>query len=210
MLNKYNRVVTTYKTSAERGLSLRVRRSWFADEEQDAGASTSEIDWSKVPEDVIKNHPLYKSVLTESIQRRQELAELKKQLAPPTDQPKTEDKPDKLSIFEQELAELRKVVAEQAEREKLHSRSALVNAAAAAHKIPADLHKYITGDTAEAIAASAAELAKHVKPEQVAPPPANPAQDAKDQSLLKAVTERMANVGGQSPFDPGFQRQLGG
>jgi hypothetical protein len=181
-----------------------MRRTWYAEGDTESGAGAPPaVDWASVtvPEDVIKNHPAYKAVLTESIQRRQELAELKKPKEPVvTDAPKDEDR---FKALEEKLEAM-------ALENQAKNRSITVATVAATHKIPAELHNLITGDTAEEIAASAALIAKYIKVEQAAPPPANPAGPSEDKSLLKAVMDRMTQGNNLSPFDPGFQRQLGG
>lgn len=91
----FNKIRVYSGSSREAGKSLLARRAWF----DETGASTVtpviqgdavEHQVSSVPavttqapsitDDVVKGHPLYKSVLSETIERRQEIARLKAEL----------------------------------------------------------------------------------------------------------------------------------
>ena len=187
------------------------------------GASAPEqvtVDWSKVsvdaiPADVIKQHPLYKSVLGESIERRQEIAELKKAVPPTPASPPSpagESIPDPVREALDRVAKLEQALAE----ERVQNwRLSAVKAA----ELPEKFASRLVGTTYEEILADAksiaADLPKPPAPGQPAPPPSavpgNAAGNERDTTMLNRITSRMGSTYGvASPFDPGIQRQAGG
>lgn len=187
------------------------------------GASAPEqgtVDWSKIsvdaiPADLVKQHPLYKSVLGESIERRQEIAELKKQVpttpaSPPTPTGETKDDPvrealDRVAKLEQALAE------ERVQNWRLQ--------AVKAAELPEKFASRLVGSTYDEILADAKSIAADIpKPPasgQTAPPPSavpgNAAGNERDTTMLNRITSRMGtNFGVGSVFEPGIQRQAGG
>ena len=83
------------------GSSLLKRRTWFdvegasttseviqGDAVEERVSSVPAIDWAKtqIPEDVLKNHPLYKQVVGEAAQRRIDQKNLREQLAKLSDE----------------------------------------------------------------------------------------------------------------------------
>lgn len=131
-----------------------------------APAEAVTIDWSKVdpksiPESVIKANPTYANVLTESIQRRQELKALKDQQAAPKPadnaQPQQQGTNDALV---KQLAEMQAQIKTLSEKADRSSRQGLIDAAVEAHNLPAGAAAWITGTTPDEIKAQAAELSK--------------------------------------------------
>jgi hypothetical protein len=180
-------------------------------------ASKTTIDWSKVsaediPADLVKQTGLYKGVLTESIERRQELSKLREQPAAPAQKPTpTGEMPDPVREALDRVAKLEQSLAEE------RAKSWRVQAAKEA-QLPDNLAKRLVGDTYEDVLADAKSIAEALpKPTagQSAPPasttPGNAAGEERDTTMLNRITSRMgSNFGVTSPFDPGIQRQAGG
>lgn len=135
-----------------------------ADEQQAQGATSSQEATQNQPtnqeisEDVIREHPLYKQLLSESIERRKTIAELKNKLdSQPlettlevTQQTETSDP---LARVMQELADLKQSLTQttvQAKRE----------AVIAKYQIPEDLHDFISASDPEGMEAQAEKLAQ--------------------------------------------------
>lgn len=174
------------------------------------------IDWSKVsadtiPADLVKQTPLYKDVLGESIERRQQIAKLKEQVATPPQTPEATSTPNSVQEALDRVAKLEKSLAEE------RANSWRVQAAKEA-QLPDKFANRLVGTTYEEVLADAKSIAEALpKPAagQTAPPasanPGNAAGDEKDTTMLNRITARMgANFGVTSPFDPGVQRQAGG
>lgn len=131
----------------------------------DATQAPVAIDWSKVdpksiPANLIKANPTYAEVLSESIQRRQELKAVKDQIAgtqKPAEQAQTN--PNEQG-FAKELAEIRAQLAEVTKVASQAGRKALVDQAIEAHNLPSSSAAWITGNTPDEIKAQAAELSK--------------------------------------------------
>lgn len=134
----------------------------------------SKIDWSKIdwkqvpvtalPEEVIKATPTAKALLEETIQRRQTIKQLKDALAEKpaeTPKPETQSMPDDTPMWAKQLIEKVSSFEQQTQAQKIQS---AVDAALVANKLPAEARKFIVGDTPEAIATSAADLAKMFAP----------------------------------------------
>lgn len=177
-------------------------------ENQDAGAP----DYSNIPEDVIKSHPLYKQVLTESIERRKEIAELKKGATPPEPPPSPATDPMQAAL--DRIAKLENQLAESAT-------NTLRLQAAKQAGLPEKFANRIVGKTFEEMLADAQEIASAMpkvnEPPPTSPPnvpsgtPGNAAGAQRDLTMLNKITQRMgSNFGVSSPFDPGVQRQAGG
>ena len=181
-------------------------------------------DFSNIPEDVIKSHPLYKQVLTESIERRKEIAELKKgATAPsapsaPSALPASTAPTDPMQAALDRIAKLENALAES-------SANALRTKAASEAGLPANLASRIVGTSYEDMLADAQEIASVLPkapatpavpatPATTVPPsgtPGNAAGNQRDTTMLSKITQRMgSNFGVSSPFDPGVQRQVGG
>lgn len=184
-------------------------------------------DFSTIPEDVIKSHPLYKQVLTESIERRKEIAELKKgATAPsapsaPSALPASTAPTDPMQAALDRIAKLENALAES-------SANALRTKAASEAGLPANLASRIVGTSYEDMLADAQEIASvlpkapatqatQATPAASATPvlpsgtPGNAAGNQRDTTMLSKITQRMgSNFGVSSPFDPGVQRQVGG
>lgn len=178
-------------------------------------------DFSNIPEDVIKSHPLYKQVLTESIERRKEIAELKKgATAPsaPSALPASTAPTDPMQAALDRIAKLENALAES-------SANALRTKAASEAGLPANLASRIVGTSYEDMLADAKDIAAAfpkapatpavpATPATTMPPsgtPGNAAGNQRDTTMLSKITQRMgSNFGVSSPFDPGVQRQVGG
>jgi hypothetical protein len=176
------------------------------------------VDWSKItadaiPAEVIKQHPLYKSVLGESIERRQEIAELKKQVPTTPAQPPTATAEAKDPVREalDRVAKLEQAM----EQERVQNWR--VQAAREAG-IPEKFATRLVGTTLEEMLADAKSIAealpKSQATSQTVPPssvPGNAAGNERDTTMLNRITARMGSTYGvMSAFDPGIQRQVGG
>ncbi len=164
-----------------------------------------------ITDDVIKNHPLYKAVLEESIGRRLEIDKLKKQipvvsetLTTPAITP-TQVVPDEvqaqLKVLKEQLESLVQTSA-QTERQKL------VASALAAHKLDADDAAYISGNTVDEINASAAKFAARANKPAAGSSPSSPAHNA--ETISNSIKDRIAGKNRVHPLDPGVQTNKGG
>lgn len=172
-------------------------------------------DYSSIPEEVIKSHPLYKQVLSESIERRKEIAELRKNTATtsPTQEATAPKPTDPMQEALARIASLEK----QIETDRMNS---LRERVAREAGIPLPFANRIVGTTYDEMLADAQIIAAALpKQEQgaSAPPavppttPGNAASAERDKTMLNKITQRMGTTFGvSSPFDVGLQRQLGG
>lgn len=125
----------------------------------------SKVDWSKVPvdvlpEDVIKATPTAKTLLEETIQRRQTIKQMKEALGEkPTDAPsKTEPKSDdEMPAWAKAIMGEVQSIKQQTAKQELDK---VVDAQMKALKLPETVRKFVTGNTAAEVVANAAELAK--------------------------------------------------
>lgn len=178
------------------------------------------LDWTtikieEVPEDVVKQHPLFKKVLTESIQRKEKIADLRKQLEP--DEAKPAPVPTAPVVGDDPvMVRLMAMEAKLAKQEKDAARMTV----ALKYKLPVGLDEgeknvipFILGDTAEEMEESAKNIAALIKPEQPGSS-TSPAHSGGFNSLdsMKArIAEKIkGGTEATSPFDAGVMRQQGG
>lgn len=171
-------------------------------------------DYSNIPEDVILSHPLYKSVLAESIARRKEIAELKKAVQPQQTEQTTKpaDPTDPMQVALERIAKLERQLSA---TELLNNRQRAAQMAG----LPDVFVNRIVGETFEDMLADAKAIAEALpKPAASTSVPAasnvspgNAAGNQRDQTMLNKITQRMGTgFGVGSPFDAGVQRQVGG
>ena len=190
------------------------------------------IDWTKVdptdiPADVIKKTGTFGDVLTETVERRRTISELRQRLTEleaaqskeedkeketPQETPTTDD-PATAALLNA-INSLAGRIDKLDEAEKSRARETLVASALKEHKLPAGAGEYIKGDTAEAIAASAAALAE-IMGTNKAPNfgEGGGSGEANDQlaSIREHIRSRIQGTHEEPhPFDPGVQRQKGG
>lgn len=173
------------------------------------------IDWSKVnpadiPQELVEKHAAYKAVLTESIERRNTIKELKQQ-SPAGVQANSADNTNPLA------AEVKALQGSVNKLLELQERDALTNARnslATQYNVPASRVKYIVGDTAEQMEQAAKELGEQrgggVSGNSLA---GNGAGDADALGALRNRIRAKAQDRGvetPSPFEPGIQRNRGG
>lgn len=197
------KVVETSVSTPETGDKPEVQIDW------------SKVDWSKVqiPETVVKSHPEYQKVLSESVERRQTIKTMKEQLAKSetgtstetTQQPATQPASDLEKKFADEIANLR---AEIRKTEVAQAR------AQALKDIPEEFQGFVTGDTVEAINASAANV-KTALGKRPAPPPTTSTglpgiAGNTDAEKANSIVASIFGEGNANPFDPGQQIRAGG
>jgi hypothetical protein len=125
----------------------------------------STIDWSKIdpktiPAEVIKQTQAFGEVLTESVERRQQIKALKEQVAgvgepkpDPKAPAKTDDTPEWAKALVARLDQVETLAT-------TNGRKALIDEALKAHNLPAGSERWITAIDASGITAQAAELSK--------------------------------------------------
>lgn len=195
-----------------------------AQQSTESSIDYSKIDWSKVdwsqvpatalPEEVVKATPTAKALLEETIQRRQTIKQLKDALAEkPAEQPKADAKPDASTDAPEWAKTLIEKVSAFEKQTQAQKVEAAIQAALTTNKLPAEARKFIVGDTPEAVAQSAADLAKMFTPSD--PTSAgNPAGvgggdiQSRAMQIIKNRIEGNKPVSdkGASIFDTGIQR----
>lgn len=179
----------------------------------------SQVDVSAIPEDVIKKSALYQGVLTESIQRRQEISRLKGEQKPADEQKpqQPDNKPnDQISQLASQLQQITQTMDNwNKQQDKLNR----INAAQSVG-LDVSLADRLEGSSYDEYLTDAKKLADMfgVKPannnqsnkQQDNSSPSNPAGDKRDQGMLNSIKDRMYNGQAANPFSPGFQTKMGG
>lgn len=184
-------------------------------------AKQAAIDWSSVnvddiPADVLKQHPLYREVLAESITRRQTIAQLKAALgdnAPQSGaqpaQPAKQAEDDRLAALQEMVNQLTSRIEQDAKARVERTRALAIET----YGIPAELHDMVVGETEDEILARAKKLGTFIvpQPHKGSTPVGNTnsATNADDE-LLSKVKARLTGADVQNVFAPGVQRTMGG
>lgn len=196
-------------------------------QEQQGGSAQGQqqqaIDWAKVdakvlPEDVVKQSPAYKSLLSESVERRQQIKSLREQLETLEGDAKKPIQQQAPQQGSEEVPAWAKGLIEDVKTLKTatgeNARSEMVNAAIAKHNLPKEAHLYIQGSDMASIEASAAGLV----PLMVAGAGSAGNPGAGNASGLDSLRARIQEkvrgntkpIADTSIFDVGVQRQKGG
>jgi len=184
----------------------------------------SSVNWSQVevPEEVITSHKTYKSVLTESIDRRKEISTLKGQLEELTVKPSEIQGTDSDDPMVKTLSALTKTIEGLQARLDNQDREVMRENIARKHSLPIDdkdgsnYLQLIQGVTEEEMERSATALASLIKPTNSQQPPSskspgNSGTHDPEASLRRRVSDRLTGkADAVSPFDPGVHRQKGG
>lgn len=174
-------------------------------------------DWSKttIPDDVIRNHPAYKDILSESIGRRQEIAALKQELEsakkPAATTPEAPVQPvapgderiDKL------MAAVEALTARQAQSDKARIdqyRAGLI----AQYNIPPAQQALITAQDETGIKAQVDALAPLLSPHKSDMGLGNTGDAPATDSLVKEVKSILNGNATIDPFDPKIHKAMGG
>jgi hypothetical protein len=201
---------------------------------ENAGAGSSEqgqqsnsqvIDWNKVdlasvPETLVKEHPAFKKVLGETIERRQQIKTLREQLEAlegekPTQQQQVA-KPDAAnqSDLAAQLARLSQEMADIRNQTSQSLRADLVKSAIKRNNLPDEAIQFVQGNTQAEIDASAAALVALAGSSGNSSAGNAGGGNASSDNLRRAIQERVRGKGDPisktSPFDVGIQRQKGG
>lgn len=165
------------------------------------------IDWSKIdpktiPDTVVKQTTAFGDVLTESVQRRQEIKALKEQIKPvetPAEIKLDADTPE----WAKALVAQNKALADKLSQvETLASkggRDALIQAAIKANNLPTGSENWITGKTNEEITAQAAELSKTFLTPQAGGSAGNGGTETQVDKVRAEIARRINRSG---PIDP--------
>lgn len=143
-------------------------------EQQKQGENPKSVDWAsikadEIPVDVIKKHPEYAKILSESVERRQKIKELKTTLEATLGE-EPQKKPEQKS--QDPLADnppawaksIIEAVSELQNATQTAKREGMVNAALQANNLPEGAAQFVTGNTVEEINASAKSLAALMLP----------------------------------------------
>lgn len=182
---------------------------------QPAQPNETTIDWSKldvsqIPADVIEKHAAYKAVLSESIERRKTIQQLK--------QTPTEASGEAVSDGNKGVDKLAQLEASVNKLIELQERDALTRTRdllAAKYNVPANRVQYIAGSTAEELEKSAKDLGEEKRSGGVTGN-AGAGNGAGDGDVLGAMKNRIRakmqdkGVENPSPFEAGVQRLRGG
>lgn len=182
--------------------------------------SQSVIDWAKmdvtaIPDDVIKQHPAYAAILTESVERRKQLAAMKKNETVTPEKVNTND-PVMNEILKL-AAKIETVTAELATSKLETAR----NNALTAFGLPPEAMTFLTGETLDEIQAQAtllrtlgankaANTHNTLDTKTNGMSPGNPATGGGNEALKAALKARMGGSTGVSAFSPGVQATKGG
>lgn len=177
-------------------------------------------DWSKltIPEDVVREHPAYKAILSESIKRRQEIAALKQEFenkaqppapATPVNAPEqpvpsagTDPRLDQLTQMVEALT-TKWTQSEQARVAQF--KAGLVQQ----HNIPDKLAALITADTVEGIQEQVNNILPYVQPHKSDTSLGNTGGEVTDTFL--AEVDNILNGGNiVDPFSPQIHIAMGG
>ncbi len=175
-----------------------------------------QVDWTKIdaktiPAEVLKQHPEYQKVLSESIQRRKEKQELKK-LLEEKDESETPAPDPKAPVKDKgEMPEPDPILEALKNWYIDRQYDQIVEGVAKKYNIPSEYYQNITGETEAELEASAANLAKLVvKSSAGNPGNSEDNEETKTNRMIKRMQDETKAIGGPSPFDPGVQRQKGG
>ena len=176
-------------------------------------------DWSKltIPEEVIREHPAYKAVLSESIERRQAIASLKQELeqakqppapATPVKPPETPDTPSDPRI--DQLAQMVEALTTkwtQSEQARVAQfKAGLIQQ----HNIPDKLAALITGETVEAIQAQVESVLPYVQPHKSNTSLGNTGDGEVTDGFMAEVDRILNGQGNLDPFSPQLHSAMGG
>lgn len=171
----------------------------------------SKVDLSKIPAEVVKSHPEYQKVLGESVERRQTIKAMREQLA----QLETGTKPEPTTPA-QPISDLEKKFSAELESLRADIRKTEVAQARtqAIKDVPAEFQEFVTGDTVEAVNASAAKvlaaLGKRPAPPATTSPGLPGIAGNTDTEKATSIVNRIYGKGSNNPFDPAQQILAGG
>lgn len=168
-----------------------------------------------ISEEMIKAHPLYKSLLEESITRRQTIAALKQELeakqapaSPAPEPPKKDADP-----IDARIASLTDMISKLTERiEGDHkarvemTRSSLIQQ----HGIPAQLQGFVNGTTEDEIRTQVNALLPFITPTPSNVGAGNTGVPVSDEDLVAQMHGILDGKPNFDPYDPAIQRKLGG
>ncbi len=166
------------------------------------------IDWSKVdptqiPAELVKATPQFKDVLTESVNRRQQLKALKDQIDTGEPAPKGEPKPAPKPDDSDTPAWAKQIIDRLDKVETLatvNGRKALLDDAITTFNLPASSATWITATDAAGIKAQAAELAKTFNLPAPGTVAGNGQTSTQTDRYKAAIMSRVK--GQQGPIDP--------
>lgn len=182
-------------------------------QQQQTSVDYSKINPTDLPLDLIKQHPEYQKVLTETIDRRKQIAKMREQFDA-AEGVKPEVKPieqvqQPVAALDAEtlalLSDIRKERAVKAERDA-------VKPLATKHNVPEEYWDMITGSTdaekeAKAIKLGALALKSGTSTGNAG---ASGGDDAASQRIIARLKGDADPLKATNPFDPGIQRQKGG
>ena len=199
-----------------------------SEDSSQGGDNSQGIDWSKVdpnsiPESVLKNNKAYSDVLTETIQRRQTIKELREKLTDkPQNQEKSKDEPNQNQSqipneLQQQLDSMKEIMqglVQNAQNQQAQSIAALRQQAAVKFGIKSDaVRDRLQGNDATTIFADAEKVAKELGIQ--APPDRTGKVGNPNIQRDKAVLNRVeAMIQGKrnpvDPYSPDLHAALGG
>lgn len=159
----------------------------------------------QVSDDVIKNHPLYKQLLSESIERRKTIAEMKKTLdalqQPKVDTPKVE---------QQSIDALLERIAQLEQKLTSDTYSSTRTAIIQKYNIDSELaDRFLTGKTATELEEQAKTLANLLN-RPVDPTSVGGSQQETMDNARARILQKVVNPNSQNPLSSDFQRSTGG
>lgn len=184
----------------------------------------AEVDWSAVsandvPEDVIKQHPLFQKVLSESIERRkalkdrdQKISQLlqdgeKPEATQTVTQPQQND--SDMPVWAQSLVGKLAAVEQFVQQNQQTTLEMAREAAMKANNLPEKAAEFLTGSTPEEINSQAAKLAGVFSMSNTSP--GNAGTQSFAEGLAARAFERLKGhadpMSGTGIFDPGVQKQ---
>ncbi len=199
----------------------------FVPAESDEQADTREpiqVDWTKVtiPDEVLKNQPAYKELLSESIERRQTIKELRSRIEEleamfpvseneegANNTPSASSENDPVARALAQIDVLNKKIEQLLEKTASAERKAVLQAAMRDNKIPEEYGQLITGETPEQIQAQAQLLGRLFKVQSTSPGNAG-SEGAKSDFYRRAEVALKGDGELTDIFAPGVHRQRGG
>lgn len=175
------------------------------------------IDWAtmSIPEEVIKATPAFKELLSESIQRRQKIAELQAAAAaaaPVVDETPAQVPVDATLAAIQQLTQTVTALQDRLAQTETVTREQRRANILSQHGIPDDLRSLVTGDDDETFTANALLVKARLMPNTPADkvPAGTEVSVSAASDLALQARNRLKGTQGEGIFSPGVQRQAGG
>lgn len=171
-----------------------------------------------ISEEVIRNSPAYRALLSESIERRQMIAALKQELEAlkpkeTAQTPQTPASSEPVSALEKQIAALAEMVEGLTKRVENDAKARVDMTRAGLiqqHNIPSELQGFVNGATEDEVRAQVNALLPYITPAKSNVGAGNVGAPVSDEDLISQMRGILEGKPAFDPFDPGIQRKMGG